>query len=195
MRIPKPRPRPGLFIGQGDTFGDVTELGTKLAEIQFKRTRLATPTMLGHAWLSLGDFAMGNRTAGFTLIELMIVVAIIAVLAAIAIPQYNDYTARAQLSEAATLAGAMKVTIASAFSEDASASSCAVPNAAVKNGKYLESLTAVAAIPCVVTATMRVNGVAPKAQGKKIFMTYTPSTGTWVCTSDADASIRPKACS
>lgn len=138
---------------------------------------------------------MRNRNAGFTLIELMIVVAIIAILAAIAIPQYNDYTARAQLSEATTLAGAMKVTIANAFSEDASPSSCAIPDAAVKSGKYAASLTAAPAIPCVVTATMRINGVATKAQGKKIFMTYTPTTGNWVCTSDADLSVRPKACS
>lgn len=46
-----------------------------------------------------------NKQIGFTLIELMIVVAIIAILAAIAIPQYNDYTARSQLSEAIVLLG------------------------------------------------------------------------------------------
>ena len=62
---------------------------------------------------------MNKQMQGFTLIELMIVVAIIAILAAIAIPQYNDYTARAQLSEAVELAGGLKTPIAEQYAKDA----------------------------------------------------------------------------
>jgi len=56
---------------------------------------------------------------GFTLIELMIVVAIIGILAALAIPAYSDYTIKAKASEAGTLSGAVKTAIEIHWSEEA----------------------------------------------------------------------------
>jgi len=58
---------------------------------------------------------MKTMQKGFTLIELMIVVAIIGILAAIAIPAYQDYTIRAQVSEGMTLAAAAKAAVAETF--------------------------------------------------------------------------------
>jgi type IV pilus assembly protein PilA len=82
---------------------------------------------------------------GFTLIELMIVVAIIGILAAIAIPAYQDYTIRSQVSEGLTLAGAAKAAVAESFSQTgiAPANRTAAgmsANAADTNGKYVSAV-------------------------------------------------------
>ena len=61
------------------------------------------------------SFEMKKLQKGFTLIELMIVVAIIGILAAIAIPAYQDYTIRAQVSEGMNLAAAAKAAVAETF--------------------------------------------------------------------------------
>lgn len=135
-----------------------------------------------------------RKQVGFTLIELMIVVAIIAILAAIAIPQYNDYTARSQLSEAIVLLGGLKTPVAEQFANDNAGTSCAVPANSITSGKYVSGITATAASPCVITATMRTTEVNAKISGATVTVTYAPANGVWACTTDAPIEVKPKAC-
>ncbi|MBW4049813.1 MAG: prepilin-type N-terminal cleavage/methylation domain-containing protein [Proteobacteria bacterium] len=87
---------------------------------------------------------MKNMQKGFTLIELMIVVAIIAILAAIAIPAYQDYLVRSQVSEGAVLADGAKTAIAEYYSNTGSfpgtnLSAGLAPKASIV-GKYVSSV-------------------------------------------------------
>ena len=86
-----------------------------------------------------------GKQKGFTLIELMIVVAIIGILAAIAIPAYQDYTIRAQVSEGMMLAGAAKAAVAESFGNDGTAPVARVnagmtANATDTSGNYVVSV-------------------------------------------------------
>ncbi len=149
---------------------------------------------------------MKKLQQGFTLIELMIVVAIIGILAAIAIPAYQDYTQRAQIGEAFTIVDAAKTAIAefaqtngtypAAADITALALNVAGPNA----GQYVAS-TAVTAATGVIVATMKATGVGADIASKTVTLTppanLTTLAGTafvWACTSTAKQKYLPKNC-
>jgi type IV pilus assembly protein PilA len=72
---------------------------------------------------------MKRVSKGFTLIELMIVIAIVAILLALAIPAYQDYTIRAKVGEALSVTAAHKVAVSETCQSDPALSSCATPGA------------------------------------------------------------------
>ncbi|MEP7102584.1 MAG: pilin [Burkholderiales bacterium] len=137
--------------------------------------------------------------AGFTLIELMIVVAIIGILAAIALPAYQDYIARSQVSEAFVLIDGQKTVVAEACNAKGD---CATSNplSLQANGKY--SAVAPADANGVLTATMyaAASGTSTLVATKTVIMTPTLASGagsiTWACTGTiAGTKYAPKSCS
>ena len=102
---------------------------------------------------------MQKMQQGFTLIELMIVVAIIGILAALAVPAYQDYTIRSKVSEAASLASAARTAVDISYSENGtllntmSNSALGLSSSVSYAGKYVQSVSV--GNNGVVTATLR----------------------------------------
>jgi type IV pilus assembly protein PilA len=148
---------------------------------------------------------MKNVQKGFTLIELMIVVAIIAILAAIAIPQYQNYITKSQFSETQTIADGLKTPIveyANQAGQCPTNSTTGFSAAGSYKGKYVSGATLGGTYPsCSITVnfiTTAGSVSAPLATNTAgVVFTGTNNGGTfaWAC-SDAtlDAKYKPTVC-
>ncbi|HGG9592240.1 TPA: pilin [Neisseria meningitidis] len=128
---------------------------------------------------------MNTLQKGFTLIELMIVIAIVGILAAVALPAYQDYTARAQVSEAILLAEGQKSAVTEYYLNHgewpANNSSAGVASVSTDiKGKYVAGVKVEKG---VITAQMASSGVNKEIQGKKLSLWAKRQNGSvkWFC--------------
>jgi len=148
---------------------------------------------------------MKNIQKGFTLIELMIVVAIIGILAAVAIPAYGDYTARAQAAEAFTLMDGVKTPLTELFT---SSGDFAIANSTTAGAQTTNGVTAIVAGKYVGDLFVPLNSTSVQADfitttgistrllesnatggtPLSVHMYYNPVTGAWGC-ANGDASL------
>ena len=136
-----------------------------------------------------------NAQKGFTLIELMIVVAIIGILAAVALPAYQDYTKRARVTEGLGLASAAKLGVAEYVSAQsiwpASNASIGLAASTDVKGNAVKSVSVGTAGAITITYNALVTDDAT------ILLVPASSAGaiTWTCnTGTVDAKFRPSTC-
>ncbi|MEN1941732.1 pilin [Luteimonas sp. MJ174] len=125
-----------------------------------------------------------KKQQGFTLIELMIVVAIIAILAAIALPAYQDYVARSQVSEANSLASGAKTAVAEEYANTGSWGAITNTTAGLATATSIKGdyVSGVAVSAGIITATMS-TGASTKVASSTLVLSPFDNGGSisWNC--------------
>jgi len=136
---------------------------------------------------------MKKMQQGFTLIELMIVVAIIGILAAVALPAYQDYTTRAKVSEVMLAASSGRTNISEAAST-LGALPAADYSVANQTSKYVSGVTWNGTL--ITASAKSVGGGVSDGQTITLTAVYNTTTGqvTWTCGGTIAAKYRPSSC-
>ena len=133
---------------------------------------------------------------GFTLIELMIVVAIIGILAAVALPAYQDYTVRAKVSELILAASSAKTSVAESANALSGMPATASLTVNSQASKYVSDVIYTSTATSTGVITVRTTTADSNISGANIIMTGTYSAGQvlWVCSGSVLSKYRPASC-